>query len=162
MVMWDGSCIVHEEFKAKGLEDLKRVYPDAAVLVHPESPQQVIALADVVGSTTQIIHAARDLPNDTFIVATDRGIFYKLRQAAPGKSFVEAPTAGHGATCRSCAHCPWMGMNALENLLGTLERGTDEIHVDAETCRKALVPLERMVSFLAECAKHYLETGEML
>jgi|TARA_B100000315_G_scaffold257221_1_gene305344 quinolinate synthase len=149
MVMWNGSCIVHEEFKAKGIADLKRVHPGAAVLVHPESPQPVIALADVVGSTTQIIHAAQDLPNDTFIVATDRGIFYKLRQAAPGKSFLEAPTAGKGATCRSCAHCPWMGMNALENLLRTLERGTDEIHVDAETGRKALIPLERMVSFLA-------------
>lgn len=149
MVMWNGSCIVHEEFKAKGIEDLKQVYPDAAVLVHPESPQQVIALADVVGSTTRIIRAAEELPNDTFIVATDRGIFYKLRQAAPGKNFLEAPTAGKGATCRSCAHCPWMGMNALKNLLETLERGTDEIHIDAETSRKALIPLERMMAFQA-------------
>jgi quinolinate synthase len=149
IVMWNGTCIVHEEFKAKGLEDLLNVYPDAAVLVHPESPQQVIALADVVGSTTQIIRAAQELPNDTFIVATDRGIFYKLRQAAPGKNFLEAPTAGKGATCKSCAHCPWMGMNALENLLGTLDRGTDEIYIDAEIGRKALIPLERMVGFLA-------------
>lgn len=149
MVMWNGSCIVHEEFKAKGIEDLKKVYPDAAVLVHPESPQQVIALADVVGSTTRIIRAAEELPNDTFIVATDRGIFYQMRQAAPGKTFLEAPTAGKGATCRSCAHCPWMGMNVLENLLETLERGTDEIHIDAETSRKALIPLERMMGFQA-------------
>lgn len=149
MLMWDGSCIVHEEFKAQGVLDLKQVYPDAAVLVHPESPQQVVALADVVGSTSQIIRAAQELPNDTFIVATDRGIFYKLRQTAPGKTFLEAPTAGKGATCRSCAHCPWMGMNALENLQETLELGTNEIRIDAEIGRKALIPLERMVSFLA-------------
>jgi quinolinate synthase len=149
MVMWDGSCIVHEEFKAQGLEDLKQVYPDAAVLVHPESPEQVIALADVVGSTTQIIRAVEELSNDTFIVATDRGIFYKLRQTAPDKTFLEAPTAGKGATCRSCAHCPWMGMNALENLLETLETGINEIHIDAEIGRKALIPLDRMVKFAA-------------
>jgi len=149
MVMWDGSCIVHEEFKAKGLEDLKHVYPDAAVLVHPESPPPVVALADVVGSTTQIIRAAQELPNDTFIVATDRGIFYKLRQAAPGKTFLEAPTAGTGATCRSSAHCPWMGMNALQNLLETLEQGSNEINIDAEIGSRALIPLERMVQFAA-------------
>jgi quinolinate synthase len=147
MVLWDGACIVHEEFKAKGLADMKQVYPDAAVLVHPESPQSVIALADVVGSTTQIINAARDLPNQQFIVATDRGIFHKMRQAAPGKTFMEAPTAGNSATCRSCAHCPWMGMNELQNLYASLVAGSNEISVDEEMARKALVPLERMVSF---------------
>jgi quinolinate synthase len=102
IVMWDGACIVHEEFKARALEDLKRVYPDAAVLVHPESPASVIELADRVGSTTQIINAARDMPNPQFIVATDQGIFYKLQQQAPDKQFIIAPTAGNGATCRSC------------------------------------------------------------
>ena len=147
MVLWDGACIVHEEFKAKGLADMKQVYPDAAVLVHPESPQSVIALADVVGSTTQIINAARDLPNQQFIVATDRGIFHKMRQVAPGKTFMEAPTAGNSASCRSCAHCPWMGMNELQNLYASLAAGSNEIKVDEAVARKALVPLERMVSF---------------
>lgn len=147
MVLWDGACIVHEEFKAKGLADMMQVYPDAAVLVHPESPQSVVALADVVGSTTQIINAARDLPNEQFIVATDRGIFHKMRQVAPNKTFMEAPTAGNSATCRSCAHCPWMGMNDLQNLYASLIAGSNEIIVDKETARKALVPLERMVSF---------------
>ncbi len=147
MVMWDGSCIVHEEFKAQGLRDLKNVYPQAAVLVHPESPQAVIELADVVGSTTQIINAARELPNSHFIVATDRGIFYKMRQMAPGKTFIEAPTAGHGATCRSCAHCPWMGMNALDNLETTLINSDNEIFVEPDIARLALLPLERMVQF---------------
>ena len=149
MVLWDGACIVHEEFKANGLIDLKRVHPDAAVLVHPESPESVIAQADIVGSTTQIIKAAQTLPNEKFIVATDRGIFFKMRQLAPGKQFIEAPTAGEGATCRSCAHCPWMGMNTLEDLAKTLETGTNEISVDPTVGERALQPLERMVNFSA-------------
>ncbi|MEX0943867.1 MAG: quinolinate synthase NadA [Pseudomonadales bacterium] len=147
MVLWDGACIVHEEFKAKGVADLKQVHPDAAVLVHPESPQSVVDLADIVGSTSQLIKAAQELPNEKFIVATDKGIFYKMRAMAPNKMFLEAPTAGNGATCRSCAHCPWMGMNALENLQQTLEEGGNEIFVDPEIGRRALIPLERMVSF---------------
>ena len=147
MIMWDGSCIVHEEFKSKVLEDLMHVHPEAAVLVHPEAPASVVALADVVGSTTQIIRAAQELPNEKFIVATDRAIFYKMRQMAPGKAIIEAPTAGNGATCRSCAHCPWMGMNALENLLETLQQGANEITVDPVIAERALVPLERMVNF---------------
>ncbi len=147
MVLWNGSCVVHEEFKAHGLADLKRVYPEAGVLVHPESPQQVIDLADAVGSTSQLINAARELPNKTFIVATDRGIFYKMKQAAPGKTFIEAPTAGEGATCRSCAHCPWMAMNTLETLASSLEQGSNEVLVDKELCKLALIPLERMVNF---------------
>ena len=149
MVLWDGACIVHEEFKANGLINLKRVHPDAAVLVHPESPESVIAQADIVGSTTQIIKAAQTLPNEKFIVATDRGIFFKMRQLAPGKQFIEAPTAGEGATCRSCAHCPWMGMNTLEDLAKTLESGTNEITVDPAVGERALQPLERMVNFSA-------------
>ena len=148
MVLWQGSCIVHEEFKAKGLEDLKQVHPDAAVLVHPESPASVVALADVVGSTTRIIQAALEMPNETFIVATDRGIFYKMRQMAPGKTFLEAPTAGNSADCKSCAHCPWMGMNALDNLEQSLRQGDNEVFVDETIAKGALLPLERMVNFV--------------
>jgi len=149
MLLWDGACIVHEEFKARGILDLKAVYPDAAVLVHPESPKAVVELADVVGSTSAILRAAQELPNDTFIVATDRGIFSTLRRKAPGKRFVEAPTAGHGATCRSCAHCPWMAMNELENLAATLRDGGNEIRVAPELAERALRPLDRMLAFKA-------------
>src|SRR5690606_11216240 len=120
MLLWSGSCIVHEEFKAKALQDLKKVYPDAAILVHPESPAPVVELADVVGSTSQLIKATQTLPNPTFIVATDRGIFYKMQQGAPDKQLIEAPTAGSGATCRSCANCPWMAMNTLPRVLQAL------------------------------------------
>ncbi|MBA2781035.1 quinolinate synthase NadA [Halomonas kenyensis] len=147
MLMWDGACIVHEEFKAKGIEDLKALYPEAAVLVHPESPASVVALADVAGSTSQLIKAAQELPHDKLIVATDRGIFFKMQQMVPEKTLFEAPTAGNGATCRSCAHCPWMAMNALDNMAGALREGSGEIFVDAELRRAALKPLERMLNF---------------
>lgn len=150
VLCWDGACIVHEEFKARGVEELRRAHPGAAVLVHPESPSSVVALADVVGSTSQLIKAAQELPNETLIVATDKGIFYKMQQMAPGKTFIEAPTAGSGATCRSCAHCPWMAMNGLENLLAVLEdeQGNgQEIHVDPALAARATVPLDRMLEF---------------
>ena len=147
MLLWDGACIVHEEFKAKGIEDLKALHPDAAVLVHPESPAAVVALADVTGSTSQLIKAAKALPHDKLIVATDRGIFYKMQQLVPGKRLFEAPTAGNGATCRSCAHCPWMAMNALDNLAGALREGSGEVFVNAALRQRALKPLERMLDF---------------
>lgn len=150
MLLWDGACIVHEEFKARGILDLKRQYPDAGVLVHPESPESVVAVADAVGSTSQLIAAAKDLPHQQFIVATDRGIFYKMQQAAPNKTFMAAPTAGNGATCRSCAHCPWMAMNALENLAQVLRSGDQEVFVDEATRVLAMKPLQRMLDFSAE------------
>ncbi|MAF17459.1 MAG: quinolinate synthase [Marinomonas sp.] len=149
VLLWDGACIVHEEFKAKGIHDLKAIYPDAAVLVHPESPESVVEIADVVGSTSQLLKASKELPNQTFIVATDRGIFYKMKQASPEKRFVEAPTAGSGATCRSCAHCPWMALNSLELLRDALRDGTGEIFVDEQVRVKGLIPLQRMLDFKA-------------
>lgn len=147
MVMWDGSCIVHEEFKAQGINSIKQVHPDAAVLVHPESPESVIELADVVGSTSQLIAAAQSLPQQKLIVATDQGIFYKMQQMAPHKELIIAPTAGTGATCRSCANCPWMGMNGLQNLLDCLEQGTNQVDIDSVTASKALTSLQRMMDF---------------
>ena len=150
MLLWNGACVVHEEFKARGLAQLKALYPDAAVLVHPESPEQVVAMADVVGSTSQIIKAAQVLPNVRFIVATDAGILHKMRQVAPDKRFIEAPTAGDGATCRSCSRCPWMGMNGLENLRDALRDGGNAIDVDPAIGRRAMLPLQRMLDFAAD------------
>lgn len=147
ILLWDGACIVHEEFKAKALLEMKSLYPDAAILAHPESPLSVLDLADVVGSTSQIIKAAKERPEQRFIVATDQGIIYKMQQQAPGKEFIMAPTSGEGATCRSCANCPWMGMNTLENLYDSLLHGSNEIEVDKELGRKALIPLQRMLNF---------------
>ncbi len=147
MLLWQGSCIVHEAFKANTLKRLKQDYPDAAVLVHPESPQEVIALADVVGSTTQLIKAAQTVPQTTCIVATERGIFYKMQLAAPDKILIQAPSGGNGATCKSCVHCPWMAMNSLDNLAQVLSTGTNEITLSLELCLEAIKPLNRMLAF---------------
>ena len=129
---------------------MKALYPDAAVLVHPESPESVVDVADAVGSTSQLIKAAQTLPHQTMIVATDRGIFYKMQQAVPHKTLIEAPTAGEGATCRSCAHCPWMAMNELDGILDVLQKGDQEIFVDPTLALRAKLPLDRMLQFSAQ------------
>ena len=150
MLLWQGSCIVHDEFKTDELIALKQQHPKAKVLVHPESPASVIALADVVGSTTQLIRAAAELPQKTLIVATDNGIFHKMQLAAPGKTLLEAPTGGTGATCVSCAHCPWMAMNGLKGLLHVLETGANEISIDPAIGRRAVVSINRMLEFAGQ------------
>src|SRR5205809_4852195 len=147
MLLWHGACVVHEEFKALELEILKKEHPRAKVLVHPESTAEVIKLADAVGSTTQIIKAAQVLDADEFIVATDNGMLHKLRMLMPERRCIEAPTAGASATCKSCAHCPWMAMNGLRNLAHALESGANEIHVDPEVGRRAYRPIDRMLAF---------------
>ena len=150
MLLWQGSCVVHERFKAEGIRALKAEHPDAAVLVHPESPAPVIALADVVGSTTQLIRAAAELPNRVLIVATDNGIFHKMREAAPGKLLLEAPTHGTGATCVSCAHCPWMAMNGLRGLDHVLETGANRIQVPEAVRGRAVRSINRMLEFVGQ------------
>jgi len=150
MVLWQGHCIVHDEFKYQALEKTIKMFPEAAVLVHPESPESVIALADHVGSTSQLIKAARDIPQKQVIVATDKGIFHKMQQAAPDKELIIAPTAGEGATCKSCAHCPWMKMNELTNLAEVFDQSDNEVFVDAELIERALQPLTRMVNFKSQ------------
>ena len=147
MILWDASCIVHDEFKYQGLSDMKKLHPDAGVLVHPESPMEVIKLADAVGSTSQILQAAKNLDFNKFIVATDKGIFYQLEKNNPKKVFFEAPTAGNGAQCKSCSQCPWMGLNSLENLKETLLDMKNIIDVPEETIQKAQISLNRMTSF---------------
>ena len=161
MLLWQGSCLVHDEFKGIELDLLKAEYPDAKVLVHPESPANVVDLADVVGSTTQLINAAQTMDATTFIVATDNGILHKMRAAAPGKHFIEAPTAGNSATCKSCAHCPWMAMNGLQNLADVLENLNNEVHVDAEIGKQAVRAIDRMLDFAAAKKAKALPTGQL-
>ncbi len=161
MLLWQGSCLVHDEFKGIELDLLKAEHPEAKVLVHPESPANVVDLADVVGSTTQLINAAQTMDATTFIVATDNGILHKMRAAAPGKHFIEAPTAGNSATCKSCAHCPWMAMNGLQNLADVLENLNNEVHVDPEIGRQAVRAIDRMLDFAAAKKAKALPTGEL-
>jgi len=147
MLLWQGSCIVHEAFQAQALASLKAIHSEAAILVHPESPDDIIRMADVVGSTTQLINAARSLKNNTLIVATDNGIFYKMQQAAPDKLLLEAPTVGVGATCVSCAHCPWMEINTLQSLSDVLKNMNNEIFVDEDVRKLAYQSTKRMLDF---------------
>ncbi len=149
MLMWTGSCIVHDEFKAFELEALKMEHPKAKVLVHPESPAEVVKLADAVGSTSGILKAAHEMDAPEFIVATDNGMMHMLRQQNPGKVFIEAPTAGNSATCKSCAHCPWMAMNGLAGVARVLETGENQIHVDPALIPRARLPIDRMLAFTA-------------
>jgi quinolinate synthase len=149
MLMWNGECIVHDEFKGTELQLMREQHPDALILVHPESPESVVALADVVGSTSQLLKAVVDSQAQTFIVATDNGILHRMRQLAPHKTLIEAPTAGNSATCKSCAHCPWMAMNALQGVLDCLEKGTGEITVDEAIRVKAHGCIDRMLDFVA-------------
>ena len=147
MLIWQGSCVVHEEFKGNELESLRKIHPDAKVLVHPESPSSVIAQADMVGSTTAIIKAVAVMDAKKFIVATDKGIFHKMQEAANNKILIEAPTAGKGATCISCAHCPWMAMTSLRKLLHILETGKNEIFVEKDIINRARGSIEKLLKF---------------
>ncbi len=147
MLLWQGSCVVHDEFKMNALEELMAKHPAAKVLVHPESPRSIVALADVVGSTTQLIAASQKMDAQEFIVATDNGILHKMRTLSPHKLFLEAPTKGYGANCVSCNHCPWMAMNGLVNLAEVLEQGHNEIHIDRALGERAKVSIQRMLDF---------------
>jgi quinolinate synthase len=149
MLMWNGACIVHDEFKGLELDLLRKEHPQALILVHPESPDAVVAQADVVGSTSQLLKAVVESPAKEFIVATDNGILHRMRQLAPGKTLIEAPTAGNSATCKSCAHCPWMAMNGLQGVLDSLEQGTGEITVSEPIRVKAKGCIDRMLDFVA-------------
>jgi quinolinate synthase len=149
MLMWNGACIVHDEFRGLELQLLREQYPDALILVHPESPQSVVAQADVVGSTSALIKAVVEGTQQRYVVATDNGILHRMRQLAPGKELIEAPTAGNGATCKSCAHCPWMAMNALTNLITVLETGTNAVTLDETVRAKAQACITRMLDFTA-------------
>ena len=148
-MLWNGACIVHDEFKAFELEAFKKEHPGAKVLVHPESPADVVALADAVGSTSAILRAARDLDAHEFIVATDSGMMHKLRTLNPAKVFYEAPTAGNSATCKSCAQCPWMAMNDLAHLAQVLQTGANEVKIDPALGLLARRPIDRMLAFTA-------------
>jgi quinolinate synthase len=161
MLLWQGSCLVHDEFKGIELELLKHDHPNAKILVHPESPAAVVQLADVVGSTSQLIAATTALDANEFIVATDNGILHKMRQAAPGKIFIEAPTAGNSASCKSCAHCPWMAMNSLQNLADVLESGRNTISVDEAIRVKAVTCIDRMLDFAATRKANVRPSGDL-
>ena len=162
MLLWQGNCVVHDEFKASSLEIYRAQHPDAKVLAHPESSAAVLAQADIIGSTSQLIKAAINAKENKLIVATDRGIFYKMQQAVPDKMLLIAPTAGESATCKSCALCPWMAMNTLTKLAHTLETGEGEVFVDNDIAKKAQVGIHRMLDFAANEKINIRASGDLI
>ena len=147
MLLWNGSCIVHEEYKTTELKKLISEYPDSEVLVHPESPRSIIKMANVVGSTTKLIEASKISDKKYIIVATEKGIFYQMKKYSPDKIFLEAPTAGEGATCKSCGRCPWMKLNTADKILNILNSKRNEILLSNEIIQKAKKPIQRMINF---------------
>lgn len=145
---WQGFCVVHDEFKAEEVKRLMQEHPDAELIAHPESPTEVLDMANAIGSTTQLINAAKTSKANTLIVATDFGLFHKMHEAAPDKQLIAVPTGGDSASCVSCAHCPWMAMNSLDNLAAVLENEANhEIHIEESVRKKALISIERMLGY---------------
>ncbi len=142
MVLWDGACHVHEQFSVEKILELKRQYPDAKVLVHPECKRPVVLLADKVGSTAALLDYAVNSGFNRFIVATESGILHEMCRRCPDKEFIPAPPAD--STC-GCNDCSYMKLNTLEKLRDALRDGKPEIFVDKETAAKAVKPIERML-----------------
>ena len=147
MLLWDGSCIVHEEYKTIELKNMIAKHPDCDVLVHPESPRSIIQLANTVGSTTRLIEASKASKKKYIIVATEKGILYQMKKFSPNKIFLEAPTEGEGATCKSCGRCPWMNLNIVQKLLDVFNAKTNEIILSRDIIDKAKKPIDRMINF---------------
>lgn len=150
LLLWQGSCEVHELFSEQAIAELKQEHPQAIVLVHPECPAAVRDLGDVIGSTKRLLEAVAGGPPDaTYIVVTEPGIIHKMRAAAPGATFIMAPASVRGSeegSCTSCNVCPHMKRNTLEKLYLCMKNRAPEIHLDPEIVRQARIPIERMIA----------------
>jgi quinolinate synthase len=147
MVLWDGACHVHEQFSVEKILELKKEYPDAIVLAHPECKGAVLKLADVVGSTAALLKYAVKSDKKEFIVATESGILHEMQKKCPEKNFIPAPP--NDSTC-ACNECSFMRLNTMEKLYNCLKDETPEITVDPEVAAKAIKPIERMLKISAE------------
>ncbi len=146
MVLWPGTCIVHEQFSHKALVELKIEYPKAVVAAHPECPEPILALADHVGSTSSILRFVQESPADEFLIATEPGIIHQMEKLAPGKRFIPVP--GGSGEC-ACNVCPYMRRNTLENLYACLRDGAPRLEISGELRLAALRPLQRMLDMSA-------------
>lgn len=142
MVLWDGTCIVHEDFSEKELIKLKARYPGAPVAAHPECPPNILALADHVGSTSSILKFTMESPAGTIIIATEPHIIHQMKKAAPDKTFIGAPGADGNCNCNAC---PFMALNTMEKLYLALRDLEPRVEVPEEIRIRALKPLERML-----------------
>ena len=142
MLLWDGACHVHEKFSVEKIIELKKQYPDAKVLVHPECKGTVVKLADKVGSTAALLKYSINDSSDTFIVATESGILHEMQKACPEKTFIPAPPSD--STC-ACNECSYMKLVTMQKLYDCLKNEAPEIHVDAQVAEKAIVSINRML-----------------
>ena len=142
MLLWDGACHVHEKFSVEKILELKKQYPDAKVLVHPECKGAVVKLADKVGSTAALLKYSISDSSDTFIVATESGILHEMQKACPEKTFIPAPPSD--STC-ACNECSYMKLVTMQKLYDCLKNEAPEIHVDAQVAEKAIVSINRML-----------------
>lgn len=142
MVLWDGACHVHEQFSPARILELKRQYPDAAVITHPECKEAVVAVSDFVGSTAALLKYTVQSDKTRFIVATESGVIHEMRKRSPEKEFIPAPPE---ASARACNECEYMRMNTMEKLYNCLKYELPEIHVDEALSREAIRPIRRML-----------------
>ncbi len=150
MVLWPGSCIVHEDFSEEALLELKKKHPGAPVAAHPECPFSILRHADMVGSTKMILDFVLERPEKEFIIATEQHIIHQMKKAAPDKTFIPAP--GLDGDCK-CATCPYMALNTMEKLWLALRDEQPEILIDEDLRKAALRPLQRMLDITAAAAK---------
>ncbi len=143
MVLWDGSCVVHEAFSLDKLIELHKQHPDAKIIAHPESETHILATASYIGSTSGMIDYVKNNSNNKFIVATEFGILHKMQQEVPDKILIPAP-AKEDNTC-ACSECGYMKMNTLQKVYDCLVNESPEVNVAENIIQKALVPIERML-----------------
>ena len=143
MVLWDGSCIVHESFSIDKILELKKQYPDAHIIAHPESEEHILKIAEYIGSTSGLLKYVRESDAKTFIVATESGILHQMRKENPGKHLIAAPM-NEDSTC-ACNECPYMKLNTIEKLYLCMRDEKPEIIIDEDLRKKALKPIEAML-----------------
>ena len=144
MVLWEGSCIVHEAFSLEKLIDLYKKHPNATIIAHPESETHILKVAHYIGSTSGMLNHVKNSPNDTFIVATEAGILHQMQLDNPTKTLIPAPSKEDN-TC-ACSECAFMKVNTLEKLYQCLQDESPEVHLDNEIIEKALLPIQRMLA----------------
>ncbi len=144
MVLWDGACEVHEEFSVDKIMELKKEYPEAKIIAHPESRESVLNIADYIGSTSGLLNYVKTNDAPAFIIATEAGILHKMKQEAPDKILIPAPPLTDDTSC-ACAECPYMKRNTLEKIYLALKYELPEVQVEEELRKKALIPIQRML-----------------
>ena len=147
MLLWDGACHVHEQFSLEKILDLKKDYPEAEIICHPECKRYIVEVSDYVGSTAGLLKHVIKSPKKQFIVATESGVLHEMRKACPEKEFIPAPP--NDSTC-ACNECNYMRMNTMKKLYNVLRFGIPEIFVDESVQKKAIRPIRRMLDISAQ------------